>query len=156
MSEEKPKMRPRMRLLLGLSLAMNLVVIGMVAGAVLRHGTGDGARHPPRNSGVALFRALPDADRAALRAHLRRDQAAGRAARREEMQALAEMLRTDPFDAEALADRVRRHARERTARAEAAQALWLDRVRAMSDAERAAYADRLSDLANRRWTRRHD
>ena len=142
---EKTKSPTRLwlRLVFGASLALNLLVLGLVGGAILRFGGPDGMRPPPRTIGTMLFRELPRADRRALRddavtAHDKRPPQ-----RRAELQAVGAALRASPFDAAALADLLSRHDAQHAAFNAMVHQAWMKRVIGMSDAERMAYADRL-------------
>ncbi len=90
------------RWLLVVSLALNILVLGLVAGAVLRGG-------PPVGPGVRvdltlgpLLRALEAEDRAAIRAGLqarRPVERRGRVEMRRDMHAMLEVLQAEPFEA---------------------------------------------------------
>jgi len=69
MSEEKKTLGWPLRLLLLGSLALNLLVIGLAAGAMWRYG-GDHGHRPPLPMAATLYRALPEADRDQLRQHI--------------------------------------------------------------------------------------
>ena len=145
-----------MRLLLLASLALNLLIVGTSVGMILRGGP------PPvavRDLGFGPFAAaLSPEDRAALR----RDWAArsgakgdGRRALREDIRALLDTLRADPFDAPALRAIMARGAERTAGRLHLGMALIEDRLVALSAAERLAFADRL-ERELRRGPRRRD
>lgn len=90
-------------MLLGLSLALNLAVLGLVAGALIRFGGPDGMHRPPRSLGAALYRELPREDRRALRAEIGAHGAGGLPREASAVPALIETLRASPFDAQAAA-----------------------------------------------------
>ncbi len=95
-----------LRWALGISLALNLAVVGMVAGAMLRDGSGmRGAM--VRDLGFGPFtEALSREDRRALRQALFErapEIRQARQQRQEDLQALVAILRAEPFDAAALA-----------------------------------------------------
>lgn len=139
-----------LRLVLVLSLALNLAVLGLAVGAWLRFGPGGHGHGHVESVGAELVRALPRADRRALREAMH----GGPEGRRPPAAALADIdaaLRARPFDAAALLALLTAQAAERAAWQDAVQAAWLERIAAMSDAERAAYADRLqAAVADRR------
>lgn len=145
-----PRMRPWLRILLAVSLALNLAVAGLAIGAAIRFG-GPERGHPPAPPlGALLYRELPREDRRALladRLGSREDRAARRQADAAEIDAA---LRAVPFEAarvEAfLAEQARRHSDIERSMREA----WMQRIGGMSDAERAAYADRLAEALTRR------
>lgn len=142
-----PKVRPWLRLLLAGSLALNLLVVGLVAGAAWRF-AGPGHDRGPPPTGVALIRALPPADRQALRDRIRAE-APPDTDRRAEAESLARALEAKPFDRDALAAEVARQTHARGSFQSILLKVWLDHVAAMDDDRRAAYADRLVDLSRR-------
>jgi len=139
-----------------LSLALNLLVIGALAGAAMRH-----RMVPPGPAGfdpVARFWAEAPgptesrADRGAWRDRLavRTEDLEERAAR---MRALSVALRADPFDASAVESLL---AAERAAfalRLETGHAGFLERLSGMSAAERARFAERLDRFTARSGAR---
>lgn len=139
-------MRRSLRILLFASLAANLVIVGLAAGAVLgKHKSGG---KPPRNADFmgAYTRALPDEDRRAIGKSIRdfhRKSGITREEAREQFQAMLAILRTSPFDEDAMKLRMAEQAKAAFDRREAAQQFWLDRISAMSDAERQDYADQI-------------
>ncbi len=143
--------RPRLKWALIASLGLNLVFVGLIAGAVFRG--------PPSPSLPGLWhyaRALPDPYRHDLGRALRdsrRDWAGPRDALRGQQTAMSAALTAEPFDPEAVAGIL---ARESTLTgdlsARAGEMLLAEIVR-MSPAERAAYAEALA--ADRGPGRRH-
>lgn len=144
-----------MRITLILSLALNLAVAGLVGGAVWRHGGLDGMRQPPRSLIGAMLHELPRDDRRAMREHAR-SRSERRVPHAEITAEMAQALRAVPFRPEPLAALITDHARRRAAFESDALAVWLDRVAAMSDRERAAYADRLQEAVKHRHRRKRD
>lgn len=149
------------KLLLVLSLALNLLVIGVVAGGAFKHARNAGAA-PPGSDLRALWWALPDAARRDLRATMSADHEPGHRARnREERRAQAaermvqmhHLLRAEPFDAEAFAALLELERQARAGRIDAAHAALVARVAQMSSEERAAMAERLETRRQRRFTR---
>jgi uncharacterized membrane protein len=161
MQTDPPTTRPRrlFKVVLVLSLALNLLFVGLIAGAAWRHG-GDGfhrghAGGDWRGFAAPYVRALPREDRRALfkdlrGMHPRPDQAA----RRAPYDLMLTALRADPFDA----DRVAAILTEQQSRAVdmhgTARDSWLAAVAAMSGPDRAAYADRLEEIIERGPRRR--
>ncbi|WP_299678991.1 periplasmic heavy metal sensor [uncultured Roseobacter sp.] len=156
MQETNPSRRPmsrRIKILLGVSLALNLAVVGLIGGAVLRHGDGKGMG--PRSTGFGAYglpymMALPREDRRQIGRVIRSgadlpDRSARRALYRDVLSA----LRATPFDAGVLAAAAARQAETTIAVQKTAQAAWLDVVAGMSDAERSAYADAVEDVLRR-------
>ncbi len=144
-----------MRVLLGLSLALNLLVLGLVSGAMVRYGGADGMRPPPRTVGATLFRELPPEDRRAIRDrsngmmmmngmnmnhHERRMAAAS---------AVSAAMRAKPFDRDALSAILEQQAAQRDGFETSVQQAWIERVANMTDAQRHAYAGRLEHAMNR-------
>lgn len=135
-----------MQIALGLSLALNLAVVGMAAGSLVRLGGVDAMRSPPQNLVGALLHEMPSTDRRALR-DLIRNQTERSGQRRDEAAAMVAALRAVPFQPAAMAARIETHTDRRAAVHAATMQGWLDRVSAMSDSARAAYADRLQRAA---------
>lgn len=144
----------RWRWLLGASLALNLLFVGLVAGAVLRGGPPHGVgKHMSelRGFGAPYLRELPRAERRTLFRALRQGgYLPDRTARRAAYDAMVGALRLQPFEP-TRAEQVLRQYSDTLMRAQgAAQAEWLRLVTGMSDAERAAYADRLAARLERK------
>lgn len=126
------------------SLALNFVFIGLGAGLVLRS---QGGRGPAaRDAALMLARALPRADRRELFREFRQrrgeivDTTPGPARYRRQ---IAEILRTRPFDAEALRS-ILGEQRQRGLRiANAGSDAVVEHLAKMTDEERAAVARRL-------------
>lgn len=145
-----------MRLTLLVSLALNLLVIGAVVGFVAMGGHD---RRPDRDRfdyGSFFMRALGDDDRRALRRDFEeglRGQGRDRGAFVGELQSTLDTLRTTPFDRDAFAAALAAQSRARAEREDMGREVLANRVAAMSDADRAAYADRieerLTELASR-------
>lgn len=150
MSDENkpPKTRLWVRVLLGTSLALNLLVLGLVAGAMFRFGGPDGMRSPPRSIGAAMYRELPREDRRALRSGKSSTQYQRHGRLKVEAAAVDTVLRATPFDPVAMQALLEDHATARAGFHMSLQRAWLDRVSAMSDTDRHAYADRLKRALN--------
>jgi hypothetical protein len=114
------------RIALGISVALNLAVVGLVAGALLRDGD-------PRDRD-ALRREFVE------RAPEMRDV---RRAMRDDLETFLTVLRTEPFDPAALAVVMDNQDGRMARRIELGRDLLLDRLAAMPPEERAAFADRL-------------
>ncbi|KNX42934.1 hypothetical protein ROTO_05810 [Roseovarius tolerans] len=145
--QDKPGPGRWMRVLLVVSLAVNLAVVGVVAGWALRHG-GHHGHHPSRldMAGGPLTRALSDEDRRAIGQRMRevwRERGGNRAGIRSSFDALVVDLRAVPFDPDRVAERMREQREGFAARFEMGQEVLIAHLAAMSDADRAAYADRL-------------
>lgn len=142
-----PSGRTRLlRWLLVVSLAINLAVIGMALGFMLRDHTG----RPPRGFDMTLGhvgRALAPEDRAALRDALkaRADIMPPRRAREADLAVLVIALTQDPYDPDALREALSAPVR-RAAKVQAVAATVLaSRIDAMTDQARAALAARLTE-----------
>ena len=151
-SEKAPRRRWG-RVVLFVSLALNLLVVGVVAGALLG-GPRDRDRDPAlRDLGFGPFvSALSRSDRAALRDGLRREAGAlreNRAAMRAQFEDLLGLLRAEPYDHAAVRAHVEgQHARV-SERMTLGRQLLLERIEAMEPAQRAAYADALDEALRR-------
>lgn len=143
----KPKRR-WMTVLLVSSLALNLLVVGVAVGTVLRLKDGDHTEAPP-GFGPALYRALPKDDRKALRGELSALREKDLRGRRQDFQALSLALRRVPFDPFAVEVLLQQQSQATAELQLALQTQWLARVTAMSDAERQSYADRLQKIVER-------
>ncbi|WP_195820774.1 periplasmic heavy metal sensor [Roseobacter sp. MH60115] len=152
---KRPRISRRIKVILGLSLALNLAVVGLIAGTALRHG--DEKRGGPRSAGFGAYGlpymiALPREERRsviqAVRAGKKGDLP-DRAARRALYLEALTALRASPFDAQALSDVVTRQAQTTIRVQQVAQDAWLEVVANMSDAERAAYAEEIEEVLRR-------
>lgn len=139
----------------GMSLALNLVFVGIFAGAALRHAGGKRGWHPKseagHSSGVSFVRSLSQEDRRALRDDLKDGERdlPSRAERRALHQELIAVLRAEQFDAAKLEQLLA----AQTAAAEQfsgeVQAAWLRRVSTLSLLERQEVAERLDEMLKR-------
>ena len=152
MTQTSPRARAPMwmRILLAVSLALNLLIVGVVVGAVVRFGGG-----PPPRAGVDFalpyVRALEPGDRRAIFREVRRGGAAfDRDAKRARYAAVVAALRAEPLDRDALAALVSAQADAAKQMQGAAQEAWLNLVSDMDAAERAEYAERVAAFAERR------
>ncbi|GAA0285532.1 periplasmic heavy metal sensor [Rhodovulum strictum] len=159
---EKAAVTPRtpvwVRVALVASLALNLMVLGVVGGAVLKRDMPPRAGFVPGDYGP-YSRALSEPDREALRAAYRAEAPRlreNREAVRQSFRDLQAALRAEPYDharvvalVEAQQARVQDHAT-------LMRGLTLDRVAAMNPEERAAFADRLERVLRRGPPREHE
>ncbi len=141
------RVTPWMRGLLIVSLTLNVLVLGLVGGWVLRHG-GPHPAHPSRldMAGGPLTRALSDEDRREIGRKMRQAYREGQGAdggMRASFDALMADLRSVPFEPERVAARMLEQREGFAARFEMGQEVLLEHLAQMSDAERAAYADRV-------------
>lgn len=140
------------RVLLALSLTLNLVVIGLVAGAVWRDGR-DARRFPPPDHGVMratgfgpFIDAMPRAARNRMGEALRRREGhftANRGALAAEWRDMVAILRADPFDPQAFEALLMRQQARADARVKEGRAVLVEQINAMPSAERARFADAL-------------
>ena len=155
MQSNAENIRPRtpmwIRILLGVSLALNLLVLGLVGGAMLRFGGPEGMRPPPRTVGAALFRELPREDRNALLTRSNGTHDDRRARQKADALAVSAAMRATPFDTEALEAILDAQAMHRAGFQKSVQQAWLTRVANMNDAQRFAYADRLEHALKHPW-----
>ncbi len=152
---DKPvtRLSPWVRGLLVTSLALNLLVVGVIGSWALRHGGTHGGHHPSRldMAGGPLTRALSDKDRREIGQKMRsayRDGGRTRATQSAGFDALVADLRAVPFDPETVAERMSQQREGFRDRLELGQRLLLEHLAAMSDSDRAAYADRLEARIN--------
>ncbi|WP_170325654.1 periplasmic heavy metal sensor [Ruegeria arenilitoris] len=150
----KPKRR-WVTVLLAVSLALNLLVVGVALGTVYRVKGGDRGKPPP-GFGPAIYRALPKEDRKALRGELSERHVKGAKLRAQDFAALEAALRAEPFDPTVVQALLQQQAQSMAELQGALQKEWLDRITAMTDAERQIYADRLQEVVQRkRHGRKH-
>ncbi len=141
------------KIVLFVSLTINLLVVGLVIGALISgpHGRD---RTELRGLGYGPFvRALPKEDRSALHEALARNADSfrnNRAELRAQFEALLMALRTEPFDA-AEVERLFAEQRDRILeRRQLGQDSLLERIIAMSPQDRATFADALDRKFRRR------
>ena len=144
-----------MRIVLGLSLAPNLVVVGIVGGALLRFGGPAGFLPPSVSLGAAMYRELPKEERRAIVAETRKSTSARPMRRGKEAEALAAALRAEPFDPAAVQQVLSGQVEARRDWHQSMQAAWLTRVTEMSAEDRRAYADRLEAAGQRKKGGKH-
>lgn len=149
-SDKTQKRRLWLRGLLFVSLALNLLVVGIVSGAMLLKPDHD--RRGPRDMVAPYTKALSDEDRSALGKRLREGLASRNAERgllAEDYRATLEILRTEPLDPVALDDVLSRQSERAHQRKLMGQRALAERLVAMSPDERAGFADRLEDALDR-------
>ena len=147
-----------MRAALIASLALNLGIVGMVAGAFFKNGGPPHRDAMVRDVGFGAFtEALSKEDRAALRraflanAPEFRD---GHRGMREDFNDLLAQLRAEPFDPAALRTVVERQQARNSERLVLGQALIIDLLVAMSPDARQDFADRLEQSLSKGPKRR--
>ncbi|MBT8411625.1 MAG: periplasmic heavy metal sensor [Octadecabacter sp.] len=144
------KGRWRKWLLVG-SLGLNLMVAGLVAGAML--GGGPDGRPSRLDLTVGpLTRAMAEEDRASLRAQLRAQGAFDhreRIAMRADMVVMLGLVRAETFDTEAFRDVVLRQRTRLANGQDRVLAVVASQIANMSREDRAAFADRLEDQLRR-------
>ncbi len=135
-----------LRIALALSVTLNLAMLGLVAGAVLRDGPGMRSGMV-RDLGFGPYtEALLPEDRKAMRQALFQrapDIRDARRVMRDDAEALLVILRTDPLDADALRDRMEKQHDRMSQQMRLGQDLLQEFILAMPSAERLAFADRL-------------
>ncbi|UWR45989.1 periplasmic heavy metal sensor [Phaeobacter inhibens] len=145
MTNETRTFKPgrRLRWLLMASLALNLAVVGVVAGAAWRFSDHKRGAGMPPPVGAMLFRDLDAETRRSLRSTAEGEHGSYKGRRRAEGDKVVELLRASPFDAMALGGMLEAQATRRNEFQRSVQAAWLDQIVAMTAGERAAYADQL-------------
>ena len=140
-----------LRIALGVSVALNLLVVGLVAGAILRDG---GPRdRMVRDLDLGPFtEALSQADRAAIRREFVArvpDLREARRAMRAEFGDLLGVLRAEPFDPDAMRAVMAGQRARMQERLDLGQDLLLERLTAMTPEARQGFADRLEERLRR-------
>lgn len=148
--DKKPSRPGRLfKWVLALSLALNLVVVGLFAGAAMRFAGGDkgGRFHEARGpgTGASFLRALPKEARRSLREKMRTEggDMPSRAERRAVFEQMVEALRQEPFDREQMRVLFEAQVGASQGMRDRAQEGWLELVGGMTAAERAEVADNL-------------
>lgn len=140
-----PKTATWVKVVLVLSLGLNLAILGIVAGAVLKDGPGH--RGMPRDLSFGPFSAaFSREDRRALRSGFidkAPDFRSGRLAAQAEFAALLVALRADPFDPAAFQTALGAIEKRNADRLALGRALIEDRIIDLSPQDRLAFADRL-------------
>ena len=151
--------RPLIRWVLGLSLALNLLIIGAIAGAFLRHGgpPDRGGRFDAAGYGAPYVQALSRADKRQMRKALKdlRGSLPSRKDRRALYGEMLTVLRADDFDRDRVLALFETQRGIALSVQSAAQDAWLAHISAMSLQERRAFADRLEEVL-RRGPRKRD
>jgi len=154
-TEPKPSgMSGKIRALLFVSLALNLLVVGLVAGALLRFQRGDTMAGPPLGDlGYGPFaQALTREQQGELRKDLvsrAGDLRDNRAEIRDDIEAFLTALRATPYDPVAVRTIAERQQERLSARQQIGQQILMDRIDAMTDHQRAEFADRLKQQLRR-------
>lgn len=153
MSETTPSKPRRWQMpLLILSLGVNLMVAGIVAGAWLSpdgpRKRGDDHRAVRGVLGEPFFRALPEDQRREMAREVLGDRERyreGREALRARFENFLAALRAESFDRAELERLLDEQRQAAVSRQDFGETLLLDRLEAMTQSERAAYADALED-----------
>ena len=149
------------RVALVVSLGANLLIVGMIAGAMIRHSGEGGAARPARPAaemtlrelGYGPFgRALSRSDQRAIAEALKgraRDLETNRREFRAQMKALVNALRATPYRPEAVRQIIDRQQARLMERQQIGKDLFLEHLEKMTDAERKRYARRLEKVLRR-------
>jgi uncharacterized membrane protein len=150
----RPATATWVKVVLALSLAINLAILGVVAGAWIKVSPDRSGGGGPRELSFGPFsEALTRQDRRALRAAFMERAPEFRAAReatRDEFEALLSALRAAPFDPAALSPVLAAIEQRNIDRLTLGRTLIEDRIIAMSEADRLAFAARLEDGLQRK------
>lgn len=144
----------RLRIILFVSLALNLLVVGLVVGAMASHRFGaDGRAVRYDHAGGPMARALGEEDRRALARKMReswRERRPDYSEIRAEFERVIAALEAVPYDPAVVRASVERQMDAMAEGARMGRELLLERLEGMSDAERAAYAGRLREELERK------
>ncbi|MFT7058675.1 MAG: putative membrane protein [Pseudorhodobacter sp.] len=142
-----PKLFRWGRLVLVISLALNLGILGMVAGAALNGAWRGGDPRVVRDIGFGPFtKALSEEDRKTLRrAFIEKapDLRGRRQAMRDDMASVLTALRSDPFSGDQLEEALAQVTKRSRERQQLGEELLRDFVAALSIEDRLKFADRL-------------
>lgn len=157
----KPRrMSPALRILLFLSLAMNLAIVGLVAGVLVTGGPGKPPPRNPRDAVAPYTQALTREERREIGRQLFREMRKDgprdeqRARARAEYHRALELLRAEPFEAEAFAALLTEQNARAAARQARGQEILVAYVAGMSPEARADFADRVAAALARGEDRR--
>jgi len=137
-----------MKITLVISLATNLLIVGVVAGAVLSKEGRPEARKGGAGANM-ITEALPKEEHRALRRDVRRTLRATpglREALQSEIAALADLMRAPDYTAEAVEAQLMQIQSRMMGPLSVARGLLAERLAGFDEAERAAYAARLEEL----------
>lgn len=151
-----PGMRGWVKGLLFVSLALNLVIVGIVAGAFFRFGPPPHDR-TQRDSAFPYTRALTENDQRALRGKMRdvmRSERRDRATRDASYQQALTLLRADPFDPSAFSAHLEAQFSASAKARDAGRIVLVEHIAGMSTDDRQAYAARLQDALEHRRAHR--
>ncbi len=149
--QEPQAAKPRRlwRIVLVLSLALNLAVVGVVAGSVISGRFGDG---PPRSFDLGLgpvTRALTQDERRDIARALRRDGELRRFDLRARVTGMVDAIQAEPFDEATLRGLMAEQASRFSAVQAKAQDAFVATVAQMTPERRAAFAAQLRDELSR-------
>ena len=152
-SPPQPAPQRGLKIALAVSVALNLAVVGLIAGAALHGGPGGRGDMMVRDFGFGPFEdALQPDDRAALRNAIKGRMGDVRAARHQMHQdgtAILAALRAEPFDAATLAAALNAQATNIGDRLKFGSEVIRDFVLGLSPEARSAFADRLEQRMRR-------
>lgn len=150
---EKPRMKRWLRVVLVLSLALNLIIVGLVAGAAMRFGHKGPPPHVGEHPGSPILRALDHDDRREVGRSIRKTYRAYAATAESEQSfylKLADVIEADPLQPDALRDASAALDMRMSERRVIAQKAWMEKVLGMSADDRRAYAERMREAAENR------
>ena len=143
------KPRNLWKILFGISLALNLLVVGVIGGAILRAGKGPIAKH--HASGFLYMRALNFEDKKALRKELFRNKDSRKIIRAKEYSSYSsavKILKKDPFDRKAFEDLLDEQTRYSKSKPSSARVALVAQIANMTKEERLVSSQRLDDLVH--------
>lgn len=149
-----PKARRWLWPVLVLSLALNLLIVGIVAGSVFssKGPRGRDNLRPPGVIGAPFFQALPKEERRAILSDIARNDDRIKETReslRARFEAFLTAVRADPFVPDDVAAVLSEQRVTAVKRQEIGEELLLKRLESMSAEERASYADSLEKSLKR-------
>ncbi|SFK48247.1 periplasmic heavy metal sensor [Shimia haliotis] len=159
-TKEKKQRRP-FRGLLVASLALNLLIVGVVGGAIVSHGGGhDGGKPSAKDRFVTPYvQALSRQDRMAVGRAIRQSYQSGDHALMGERSLYfdtVDVLRAEVFDAQALNNTLLEIDVSAEGRRDVARRHFVERISQMTPEERLIYADRLEEILDRRDKHKSD
>lgn len=144
------------KILLGISLALNLAIVGLVAGTAMRIGSAPGGPGAA-NYAIPYVLAMPRKDRRDVWDTLRSESRAGRLPSRKDRKGryveMIKILSEETWDPEKAKAILAQQSADSNAVHSAAQTAWLELVSGYTQAERHSYAEHLTEVVKRRRKR---
>lgn len=141
------KPRNLWKILFSISLALNLLIVGVLSGALIREGKGPSANHLA--SGFIYMRALDFQDKRALRKEILRNEDGRKLVKgsnQASFNSAVGILKSHPFDRTAFENLLDEQVEGAKSRQRSARTALINHIENMTKEERLIYAQRLKDF----------